>query len=121
MLGTGLLEVGAQALGLLAVLLLGIPLASAWLGQVQQNLISRATDIADEVRVATDRRLQADRPIDEIALQQIVDSQSDLTVYIEVTYQGSTYSAGDPPGDTSTFASLGGSYGQSLYYHEQFA
>lgn len=99
---------------LLAVLLLGIPLASAWLGQVQQNLISRATDIADEVRVATDRRLQADRPIDEIALQQIVDSQSDLTVYIEVTYQGSTYSAGDPPGDTSTFASLGGSYGQLI-------
>lgn len=99
---------------LLAVIMLGIPLAVSWLNLSATKLNSDATKILEDVRIATDSRLAEGRPIDEALLQQFVDSQSDLSLYITVTAEGTDVSAGQPPGPDPLQAFSNGGYGQQI-------
>ncbi|MFC5377402.1 ATP-binding protein [Brachybacterium sacelli] len=99
----------------LAVLLLGIPLGWSWMQLAKQRLSDEASDILDDVRVATDARLSEGRPLEEALLQRIVDEQTDLNIAISVTTRdGDTITAGDPPGDDPLEVRVGGSEQQDI-------
>ncbi len=98
----------------LAVVMLGIPLAASWVNLSQQKLSADAAGILEKVRVATDSRLAENRPIDEALLQQYVDAQPDLSLSISVTVDGTTVTAGDPPGKNAIPVNSNGAYGQSI-------
>ncbi|WP_193105265.1 HAMP domain-containing sensor histidine kinase [Brachybacterium sp. FME24] len=83
----------------LAVLMLGIPLGWSWLQLAEQRLYAQANEILDDTRNATDARLNEGRPLDEAMLQNIVDQQTDLNIQISVIHDGTTVSAGEPPGN----------------------
>lgn len=59
---------------LLAVLMLGIPLAVSWLLIVQRDLHTTAQEIHRHTIIAVDQRLSRGQPVDEAMLQQIVES-----------------------------------------------
>ncbi|MBB5830898.1 ATP-binding protein [Brachybacterium aquaticum] len=99
---------------LLAVLMLGIPLGYSWLQLTRQNLTNDANVILDRVRVDTEARLQEGRPIDEALLQRRIDAQSDLNLSVSVVYEGTTISAGDPPGDDAVRTNTTGASGQQI-------
>ncbi|WP_347042103.1 ATP-binding protein [Brachybacterium nesterenkovii] len=61
---------------LLAVLMLGIPLAVSWLLVVRSDLNAAAIDIHRHTIVAVDERLSQGQPVDEAMLQEIVESPS---------------------------------------------
>src|SRR5699024_11026629 len=75
---------------------------------------NQANMILDRVRVDTETRLQEGGEIDEALLQRRVDEQSDLNIAISVTYDGVTYSAGDPPGAAPVQKHTNGASGQSV-------
>ena len=99
---------------LLAVLMLGIPLGYSWLQLVHQNLNNELNGILDEVRVDSETRLQEGGEIDEALLQRHVDAQSDLSLAISVTYDGTEHTAGDPPGSDPLKRNTNGASGQSI-------
>src|SRR5699024_7760244 len=89
--------------------------AGLLLAQLQrQTLSNQANMILDRVRVDTETRLQEGGEIDEALLQRRVDEQSDLNIAISVTYDGVTYSAGDPPGEEPVQKNTNGAFGQSV-------
>jgi signal transduction histidine kinase len=99
---------------LLAVFMLGIPLGYSWLQLNKQTLSNQANVILDEVRVATETRLQEGGEIDEALLQRYVDAQSDLNISISVTYEDTEYTVGDPPGAGGMTTNTNGASGQSV-------
>lgn len=104
---------------LLAVLMLGIPLAWAWLGLNEQELEDKAKEVLEQVRLDTDDRLEHGRPIDEAMLQDAIDAAPDLNPHVSVTYEETTVQAGaaDPDGgagNSRTTVSVHGSYGQRI-------
>lgn len=99
---------------LLAVIMLGIPLAWSWLELTEQRLYGDAVSIMQEVRTETDRRLSQDRPIDAAMLQRHVDSRTDLSPHIRVQLDDEVVEAGDPPGPDPLQASINGSFGQTI-------
>lgn len=98
----------------LAVTMLGIPLAVSWLSLSSNKLTSDAGLIVENVRMATDSRLAEGRPIDEALLQQFVDAQSDLSVSISVTVDETTVTAGQDPGPDPVTSFSNGAYGQQI-------
>lgn len=94
---------------LLVVLLLGIPLGTAWLTLVQNNLSNSGRTLLQSVVTATDGRLNNGQRIDEPMLEQYVDQTADLNVHISVTYDGRTVQAGQPPGENPVVVSAAGS------------
>ncbi|AXK45556.1 ATP-binding protein [Brachybacterium saurashtrense] len=99
---------------LLAVLMLGIPLGFSWLQLVRQNLTNDLNSILDEVRVDTETRLQEDGEIDDALLQRHVDAQSDLSLYISVTYEDNQYTAGEQPSGGGSSSNTNGASGQAI-------
>lgn len=99
---------------LLAVLLLGIPLAAAWLTAVRDNLNAQASKYLQQVVQQTDSRLSQGIPLDQAMLQQRVDQIQDVNLHIEVRYQGAVLQAGDPPGADPVIASSPGSHSQMV-------
>nr|WP_245354768.1 ATP-binding protein [Brachybacterium sacelli] len=94
---------------------MGIPLGWSWMQLAKQRLSDEASDILDDVRVATDARLSEGRPLEEALLQRIVDEQTDLNIAISVTTRdGDTITAGDPPGDDPLEVRVGGSEQQDI-------
>src|SRR5699024_4183030 len=94
--------------------MLGIPLGYSWLQLVHQNLNNELNGILDEVRVDSETRLQEGGEIDEALLQRHVDAQSDLSLAISVTYDGTEHTAGDPPGSDPLKRNTNGASGQSI-------
>lgn len=99
---------------LLAVLLLGIPLAAAWLTAVQDNLRTTGGNILLGVVQDTDKRLNENRPLDQAMLQEKVDATTNLDVHIAVSYQGTVLEAGKPAGDDAIVVFAPGSHSQTV-------
>ncbi len=99
---------------LLAVLLLGIPLAAAWLTAVRDNLESTAVKILQEVVQDTDKRLNENRPLDQAMLQQQVDQTANLDIHVAVSYQGTVLEAGENAGEDPVQVSSPGSHSQTV-------
>jgi signal transduction histidine kinase len=99
----------------LVVLMLGIPLGISWLKLTDQNLGSQANVILNQVRIDTEARLQEEGgALDEALLQRRVDEQTDLNIAVTVVFEGTTYSAGDPPGEHPLKFSTSGASGQLI-------
>lgn len=105
---------------LLAVLMLGIPLAWSWLTITHAELNTRARDIGEVTRVLVDQRIRADEPVDEALLQSIVRDPryQDLTFHLSVELRDGagtrTVSAGPSPGVDPVAASGPGSNGERV-------
>lgn len=99
---------------LLAVIMLGIPLAWSWLELTEQRLRSDGVQILQDVRTDTDLRLSQDRAIDPLLLQRHVNNRADLNPYITVSVEDEVVSAGDPPGENPLAMSITGSFGQTI-------
>lgn len=86
---------------LLAVLMLGIPLAVSWLLIVQRDMRTTAEDIRRDAIIAIDQRLSRGEAVDEATLQEIVESPAyaQQRFRIEVQVPGkAAVSAGVPAG-----------------------
>ncbi len=94
---------------LLVVLLLGIPLGTAWLTLVQNNLSNSGRTLLQTVVTATDSRLNSGQLPDQAMLQQFVDQTPDLNVHISLEHNGQIIQAGESPGQDPVVVSAAGS------------
>ncbi|EWS80764.1 ATP-binding protein [Brachybacterium phenoliresistens] len=99
---------------LLAVTMLGIPLAGSWLNSTELRVASDVSSIVGKVATATETSLAKDEPIDEALLQEFVDAEPRYSLYIVVTLDNNTVTAGQDPGDDSLTVSTLGTQGQSI-------
>lgn len=99
---------------LLAVAMLGIPLAASWLQSTQYRMQSDANTILGKVATETERRLADGEPVDEAFLQQFVDAEPRYSLHITVTQDDESVSAGHDPGEDPLAVSTYGSYGQVI-------
>lgn len=99
---------------ILAVMLLGVPLAAAWLTAVQDNLQNQASSILRDVVQQTDKRLNENLPLDQSMLQDTVDRTTNLTIHVSVSYQGTVLEAGQNPGKDPITQSSPGSHSQTV-------
>jgi len=99
---------------LLAVTMLGIPLAGSWLNSTELRVASDVSTVVGKVATATENRLANDEPIDEAFLQEFVDAEPRYSLYIEVTLDNNTVSAGQDPGEDTLTRSTFGTQGQSI-------
>lgn len=96
---------------LLAVLMLGIPLAVSWLQIVQRDLKNTAEDIHQETVIAADERLAHGEKIDKAMLEQIVESPRYAGQRFRIVVQlpgGEEIAAGAEAGPDSLTASSAG-------------
>lgn len=99
---------------MLAVLILGIPLAVAWLKINEQYMYNAAFDVLEDVRDGTDQRLRDEKQPDVELLQGYVDAATDLHVHITVTDEDTTVEAGPDPGPNPNVTSTTGSFRQQI-------
>ncbi|MFC0675046.1 ATP-binding protein [Brachybacterium hainanense] len=86
---------------LLAVAMLGIPLATSWLQVTRIQVDNDATSVLTQVTSATDDRLSKGDSIDAALLQGFVDEETRYSLYITVSKDGGTVTAGQRPADES--------------------
>lgn len=105
---------------LLAVLMLGIPLAWSWLTITNAELNARAGLIGEVAREQVDVRIRSGEPVDEALLQSIVrdpryqDIRFHLAVELREGDTTRTLSAGVAPGSDPVLVSGTGSQGERV-------
>ncbi|MGQ4568770.1 sensor histidine kinase [Dermabacteraceae bacterium P9123] len=99
---------------LLAVLMLGIPLAVSWLTIVRTSVYERADKVNVAVLKKVDSLLAVGKSVDRDTLLAFAQSQEGLNLYISVEHEGTIVESGPPPADPARTSSLAGLRGETV-------